>query len=278
MKLGINPWTVYGWELPETIGNKLIHSLSEIGCEGLELVLDEGNNTSEILIAEKNKITKSLHEVDMEVTSVATALFWQYNLASQNAEVRQKGLKVTRDGCKVAHAFGVPVFLAVAGLQEPNVEYERTYETAVVTLQEAGNIAADMGGIIGVENVPSSFLMSPGEYRRFFEDVNHPAVKAYLDFGNGTMFGGCYPENWITAVKDNIALVHAKDYDAGGNSFVCCGLGDLNWEVVVQALHQVEYNEYLVVETPPKGGRGKPTYLSGMHAAQTSLNWLKKWY
>ncbi|NMB65747.1 MAG: TIM barrel protein, partial [Spirochaetes bacterium] len=161
MKLGMNPWTVYGWELPESIGDHLIKELAKIGCQGLELVLDEGKNTAEILITDKNKLTDSLQSNNMEVTSVATALFWQYNLASQNADVRQKGLKVVRDGCEIAQAYDVPVFLVVAGLQEANVEYERTYETAVITLQEAGKIAADLGGIIGVENVPSSFLMSP---------------------------------------------------------------------------------------------------------------------
>jgi sugar phosphate isomerase/epimerase len=205
---------------------------------------------------------------------VGSTLFWRYNLASQDEDVRRQGLETLRAGCRVAGAYGARVVLVVAGLQEPGTEYARSYETALVSLRSAADYAADLGVVIGVENVPSNFLCSPGEYARFLEDAGHPAVKAYLDFGNGAAIGKSYPENWITAVRDHIALVHAKDYDQGFDAFVPCGQGDLAWDKIFTALHDVGYDDYLIVETPPRGGRGQPSRAAGLAAAQTSLTWL----
>jgi L-ribulose-5-phosphate 3-epimerase len=277
MKLAMNPWTVYGWELPETLGGSLIKALAKFGCQGFELVMDEGHNSSEKLIAQNSEIIAHLKDTGMGIPGVATALFWQYNLASQDESIRKHGIDVIRNGCKVAQSYGAPVFLAVAGLQEPGIDYCYTYETAVLSMRQAGKIAADHGVTIGVENVPCNFLMSPGEFRNFLNDVDHPNIKAYLDFGNGTMYGGAYPENWITAVRGCVALIHAKDFDPIYNEFVCCGQGGINWERVFSALKDIGYDGYLIVETPPRGGNGKPSLEAGLQAAQTSLSWLKKW-
>ncbi len=104
--------------------------------------------------------------------------------------------------------------------------------------------------------------------------MNHPAAQAYLDFGNGASIGPGYAENWITALRGRIAMVHAKDHDQGSKAFVCCGQGDLAWERVFSALGDVGYDDYLIVETPPKGGRGQPSQAAGLQAARSSLTWL----
>ena len=196
------------------------------------------------------------------------------NLASQDPDLRHQGVEVIRGGCDVAAAYGAGVFLVVAGQQEPHTEYARTYETAVRTLRQAADYAADQGIVVGVENVLTNFLGSPGEYAHFIADVDHPSVRAYLDFGNGMSVGPGYPENWITAVRGHIAAVHAKDYDRGLKAYVCCGEGDLPWADTFSALREVGYDGYLLVETPPKAGCGQPTPAAGLHAARTSLSWL----
>ena len=275
MKSGVNLWTVYGWDPEETVSAEVLRGLAGFGSQGVELVLDEGQNSAEILLAQKDRIHGQMADTGMEIPSIASALFWQYNLAAQDPALRAKGLDVIRKGCLVAQAFGARVFLVVAGLQEPGVEYQRTYATAVETLCQAAKEAQDLGVILGVENVPSNFICSPGEYAGLLRAVGHPAVQAYVDFGNGASIGPGYPENWIRAVSGQIAMVHAKDYDQGFRGFVCCGQGDLNWESVFSALKDAQYDDYLFVETPPKGGRGVPTRAAGLHAAQTSLNWLQ---
>ena len=275
MKLGVNLWTVYGWEPPEIVSRDVLQALARMGSQGVELVMDEAHHTPEALLA-RGELAAQIKDAGLEVPAMGSVLFWRYNLASQNGELRQRGLETVEAGCCVAKAFGARVFLVVAGIQEPGTEYARSYETAVTSLRQAARCAHDTGIVLGVENVPANFLCSPGEYARFIQDVGDPMVQAYLDFGNGTMIGSGYPENWITAVRGHIAMVHAKDYDEGFKGFVCCGQGDLNWQTVFAALKQVGYDDYLIVETPPKGGRGQPGRDGGLHAAQASLAWLRQ--
>lgn len=275
MKLGVNLWTVYGWDLPEMVSADVLGALAAMGSQGVELIIDEHHNTPESLLRRKEELGSLLADAGLEVPAVATGLFWRYNLASQDEDVRARGMELIRQGCGVAQAYGAKCVLILAGQQETHVEYARSYTTAITSVREAAEYAVDQGIVIGVENVQGNFLCSPAEYARFLADVDHPSVQAYLDFGNGASVGPGYPENWIMAVKGRIAQVHAKDYDVGFESYACCGLGDLVWEDVFSALRAVGYDDYLIVETPPRGyGRGRPTRAAGLHAARTSLSWL----
>lgn len=274
MKLGMNLWTVYGWNLPGPVAPGVIRAIGAMGAQGVELVLDEEGNSLQHLLARRGDLSPVLEACDLEVPSVATTLFWRYNLASQDEGLRRRGVEIIREGCEVARAFGARVFLVVAGQQEPQTEYARSYETAVASVREGAGYAADLGVAIGVENVLGNFLCSPGEYAQFIADVGHPSVQAYVDFGNGMSVGSGYPENWITALRGRIAMVHAKDYDRAFGAYVCCGQGDLSWEDTYAALRSVGYDDYLIVETPPRGGRGEPSRAAGLQAAETSLRWL----
>jgi hexulose-6-phosphate isomerase len=276
MRIGINLWTIYGWSLPELVSEEALRGTGALGVPGVELVLDDRANSADELLRHADALKAVLAENRLEVPSVASALFWRYNLASQDSAVRQRGAEIIRDGCRVAREFGARVFLLVAGQQEPRTPYARTYETAVATLREAADYAADLGIVLGVENVGTSFLCSPGEYAQFLVDVAHPAVQAYLDFGNGASVGNGFAENWVTAVRGRIGMVHAKDYDRGLRTHPCCGQGDLPWEDVFSALHDVGYDDYLIVETPPREGRGVPSRAAGLAAAETSARWLER--
>ena len=227
MKLGVNLWTIYGWDLPEPIDIQVLEQLPEMGSEGVEIVFDESQNTPERLLERKDELVSGLADLGLDIPAVGTTLFWRYNLASQDAEIRDSGLKTVKAGCRVASAFGARVVLVVAGQQEPETEFVRSYETAVASLRQGAQYAADQGVTLGIESVPGNFLCTPGEYAQFIADVDHPSVGAYLDFGNGASIGSGYPENWITAVRGRIAIVHTKDYDRRAQVFVSCGLGDL---------------------------------------------------
>lgn len=278
MKLGVNLWTVYGWRPPEPISVEVFKALSDMGAQGVELIIDEANNPAEMWLSKQESWKSLFQEIGLEIPSVATTLFWQYNLASQDKAKRERGIEVGQAGCRVAQAFGAQVFLIVAGVQEPNTDYQISYKNALNSIRTMADYAESLGITIGIENVPSNFLCSPGEYAQFIADVRHPAVKAYLDFANGAAIGNGFPENWIKAVGDSTAIVHAKDRDQGLNAFVCCGQGDLQWDDIFRALQEVHYDGYLIIENPPRGGQGIPNQAAGLSAAQTSLNWLSRYF
>lgn len=274
-KIGMSLWTIYGWKPEEPVSAEILQTIADLGAEAVELVVDEAYHTEDLLMARKGDLHAALEAAGLEVPSVATALFWRYNLASQDEAVRRKGVAIIEQECRVAREFGARAILVVAGLQEPQTEYRRTYETAVRTLREAASYAHDLGITIGVEHVPCNFLTTPGEYAQFLTDVDHPAVQAYVDVGNawGTYRG--YPENWVGAVKDRIAMTHVKDYSQE-NGFSVCGRGDLNWTAAMEALRDAGYSRPLIVETPPDYGRRGQDIPAGIEAAQESVAWLKE--
>lgn len=276
MNVGTNLWTVYGWQLTSPISTETLRRLGEVGSRCVELVMDEHHNSADALIQRRLELMSALERADMTVPSIGSVLFHQYNFASKDDSIRNRAFMTAQDGCRVAAAFGAGVLLVIAGQQEPGVEYEQTYQTAVESLQRTASYAAAEGITLGVENVPGNFLSSPGEYARFIRDVDRPNVRAYLDFGNGAAIGPSFPENWITAVSGLIALVHAKDYDSKMGAFVCCGQGDLDWEAVRGALDIVRYDGCLIVETPPHGGAGTIDPSAGLEAAQMSIAGLKR--
>jgi L-ribulose-5-phosphate 3-epimerase len=277
IKIGVNLWTVYGWNVPEPILPEVLRAVGGTGVAGVELVLDESANTADALLGRRAELQAALASAELEVPSVATTLFWRYNLASQDPQVRRRALGIVRDGCRLARGYGARVFLVVAGVQEHNTEYARTYDTAVETFQEAARLADGDGVILGIENVPSSFLSTPREYAQFLADVDRPAVRAYLDPANGAALGNGYPENWVTAVRGRIAMAHAKDYDRRLRVHVPCGQGELGWDAIVATLRSVGYDDYLMIETPPMGGQGRFGVEAGIAAAETSAKWLRRY-
>jgi L-ribulose-5-phosphate 3-epimerase len=282
VKLGVNLWTVYGWEPSEIVSIHVLERLSRIGAEGVELVIDEDHFHADRLIAEGDRLRPRLKDLGLEVPSIASGLFWKYNLGSSNKSVRHQGLEVIRQECRVARDYGAKVVLVVPGYQEPRTDYNLLYERSVESLQAAAKIAEEFGVTIGVENVAVSFLRSPREYSQFLKDIGSPWVAAYLDVGNVLALGIMeYPENWIMAVSDMIAIVHVKDFDKTDGSlrgFRLCGQGDLDWATVLEVMREAKYDNYLILETPPQHEAGQPFHYpdDGLEAAQVGLQFLKR--
>ena len=271
MKIGMNLWTVYGWSMPERLGDYVAHGLAAMGIDAVELVVDEGANSTEALLGCQPEVKATLGRHALQVPSVASALFWRYNLAARDEAMRQHAIALANGMCRVAAAYGAKAILVVAGLQEPHTPFALTWDNAVRSLRALGQTAAECGVFIGVENVGSNFLNSPGEMARLLADVGHPHVGCYLDLGNAMYVLKGYPENWCTALVGHIVAVHVKDVARKTGTIVNCGQGDLPWGEVLPVLKESGYDGYLMVETPPaSGGIG-----AGLAAARQSYDGLK---
>jgi len=254
MKIGMNLWTVYGWNMPEHLSDHVAGALAAMGIDGVELVVDEGANSVQALLADQQEVKATLARHGLAAPTVASGLFWRYNLASRDEAVRRRAIDLGVGSCRVAAAYGAKTILVVAGLQEPHTPFALTWNNAIRSLREVARVAEDLGVLVGVENVGSNFLNSPGEMARFLEDVGHPNVGCYLDLGNVMYVLRGYPENWCTALAGRIVAVHVKDVDRKTGAIVNCGQGDLPWGEVLPVLAQCGYDGYLMVETPPESG------------------------
>ena len=252
MKIGMNLWTIYGWQLPERASERVLGAVADMGIEAVELVVDEEMNSAQELLSQQDEIRAILARHNLTVPTIASALFWKYNLGSKDEEARRRGIEIIQGMCRVAKVYGARTILVVAGQQEPHTPYALTWNTAIRSIRQAAKTAEDLGVLIGVENVGTNFLDSPGEMARFIADVDHPNVGCYLDLGNAMYVFEGYPENWCTALAGKIVAVHVKDYDKKSGQLVYCGQGDLPWAEVLPVLKECGYDDYLMVETPPE--------------------------
>jgi hexulose-6-phosphate isomerase len=274
MQLGMNLWTVYGWRLSARPDERVLAAIAEMGVQAIELVVDEETNSAENLLAHQQELKALLDKYHLTVPSVASALFWRYNLGAKDDSTRAHAIGIVEGMCRVAKAFGAKTVPLVAGQQEPHTPFSLTWNHAVRSIRQAARTAEELGILIGVENVGSNFLDSPGEMARFLDEVNHPNVGVYLDLGNAMAVLNGYPENWCTALAGRIYCVHVKDYDRKLRRSVNCGQGNLPWGEVLPVLKECGYDSYLFIETPPEPAG---TLDDGLAAARESISGMRQY-
>jgi len=254
MKKGINLWSVEWPSILKELDNKKVaRRLREIGYDGVELIFDDSSfdptrKTHEEIL----RTAEDFKSEGLEIPSVATGVFWKYNLGSIDEKVRRKGIEYGKAGVKMAGVVGASSILVVPGVASPEIPYEELYANSLKSVKELADFGKDYGVTMAVENVWNKFLYSPMEFKRFIMDVGMRNVKVYLDVAN--LLAISYPENWIHSLGNMISNVHAKDFDisiGNINGFRNVLKGNVDWKKVFKLLEAAGYDGYLTVECPP---------------------------
>lgn len=256
MKKGINQWA-----FPANLTFREIFTLAKkYGFQGLELCPDE---EGPFPLKPKKDVLQELYSLSRDtgvaIRSLATGLFWKYNLASPDASCREKAKDVVKALVDLAHELSVPSVLVIPGYVhvpwDPSSElvpYDEVLKRAKESLQEVLLHAQSAGVILALENVWNECFLSPLEFASFIDSFASPFIRAHFDTGNVVLFG--YPEHWIAILGKRIATVHVKDFKkaVGTLSGFCLPLeGDVHWPKVMESLRNIPYNDYLIAEFIP---------------------------
>jgi len=257
MKKGISQWAFGNKSLKECF--KLA---KEAGFDGVEVAIaEEGEITLNSTKKDIQKIVDASRSVGIEISSLATGLFWSYSLTSDNSSEQKKAKDIVKKMLEVASWLEVDAILVVPGAVDvffkPNfsvVSYDKVYERSFDALKELAPIAESYKVNIAIENVWNKFLLSPIEMQNFVDSVGSHYVGVYFDVGNVVTFG--FPEQWIKILGKRIKRIHFKDFKKSvgtADGFVNLLYGDVNWPDVISALKEVGYNNYVTAELfPPK--------------------------
>jgi L-ribulose-5-phosphate 3-epimerase len=256
MKKGINIWSFSG----ETDISTCIKIAKDAGFDGIELALNEtGPLSLESTVNEVRTYRKQADEIGIELTSLASGLYWGNSLTSSKVEIRKKAQSIVKKQLEFAAVLGVDTILVVPGAvgvdfipDSEVVPYDTAYNYALEALTQLADEAKAHQVSIGIENVWNKFLLSPLEMRNFIDTINSDYVGAYFDVGNVLYTG--YPEHWIRILNKRIKKVHFKDYrrDAGNLSgFVDLLAGNVNYPEVIKALEEIGYDDYVIAEMIP---------------------------
>ena len=257
-KKGINQWA-----FPSQMKLENIFKLAKkTGFDGVEVIIaKEGEINLNSTEKDIKNIVELSNSVGIEISSLATGLFWDYSLTSDNSSEREKAKMIVKKMLEVANWLGVNTILVVPGAVDvffkpnfPVVSYDKVYERSFQALKELAPIAETYKINIAIENVWNKFLLSPVEMKHFIDSIGSPYVGVYFDVGNVLQIG--FPEQWIKILGSRIKKVHVKDFKKSVGTmegFVNLLYGDVNWPDVISALKEIGYNSYIIAELfPPK--------------------------
>lgn len=256
MKKAISIWSFPGdvsWE-------KKLQWAKDAGFAGFEVDLSEdGVVNMKSSDADLAKVRSAVEKAGLQLTSLATGMYWGANPVSADSGVRAQAKAIIEKQITAAAGLGLDTILVVPGSVGADfipgceiVPYDVAYERATAFIREALPLAEKHKVVIGVENVWNKFLLSPLEMRAFIDQFQSEYVRSYFDVGNTLAFG--YPEHWISILGSRIRRVHFKDYRRAVGSvdgFVDILSGDVNWPAVVSALRSVKYEGWVTAEMIP---------------------------
>lgn len=256
MKTSINIWSFHGID---ALDDQLALA-QQAGFEGIELDLSEdGPLTERTTPAQAKAVLSKVHEAQLQLSGLATGLYWGSNPVSADSAVRQRADEIIAAQIRLASALEVDTILVVPGCVGadfiPNCEivpYNLAYQRATAFIERALPLAESSGVTIALENVWNKFLLSPLEMRDFIDQFKSERVGSYLDVGNALATG--YPEHWIEILGPRIRRVHFKDYRRAVGTvdgFVDLLAGDVNWPAVVKALKSIGYKGWIAAEMIP---------------------------
>ena len=255
MKKGIHQWS-----FPEIMSIKdRIRLAKDAGFDGIELMIHPDKGISlESSVKGLNELRNFANEVGLEIKTLSFKyLNW---LTSNDKEKRFNAVQNISKALEIAKHLEAETLLVIVGgvdvsIFDPSeeiVSYDNAYVNAIEGLKELIPVAEKFNVDIGIENVPTKFIMSPLEFARIIDEVGNSMIGAYLDVGNARMFG--YPEQWIRILGTRIKKVHIKDFKAKIGTisgFAPLLEGDVNWKEVIKAFNEVGYNNYLTAEILP---------------------------
>lgn len=285
MKKGISYWSFQGGLEGKADIEAVLKEAKATGFDSVELCYPGGAITPDVDENTCKNIAKAAKSIGVEISSLATGVYWGCSLTATKADVRKQAIDHTKKMLNIARWLGTDAILVVPGAVDvffdPNAEhipYDEVYKLAKQSIKACVSTAEKVKVALCLENVWNKFLLSPLEYRDFIDSFKSNYVKAYFDCGNTRLNG--FPEHWIQLLgKKRLGRIHWKDFKfvfygggetgeageiasgcrkiaagsgwAGAYSFCRLGAGDVDWKAVMAAFKKVGYNGYITAEMLP---------------------------
>ena len=221
----------------------LIRKAKKMGFDGVEIPMGH----LELINVEKAK--KELKNQDMEcIGSVALSL--DHDLISDDEETRRRGIEWMKRCVKITSELGGDLVCGViyagwgkiTGKSRTETEWHRSVEA----LREISRFARDYDVTLGIEPInrfETYFLNTASDAVKLAKDVGEPNIKVHLD----TFHMNIEEKNFYDPIKqagDLLWHMHCCENDRG-----IPGTGHVNWNEVFQALSEIDYDRWLVIES-----------------------------
>jgi L-ribulose-5-phosphate 3-epimerase len=212
--------------------------------------------------ADAETMKAASEQVKLPIHSVMNTDHWKYPFSSPDPAVVEKSLEGARVSIRNAHLWGAETVLLVPAVVNAQTTYREAYQRSQPAIKKLLPLAEELNVTLALEEVWNKFLLSPLEFARYIDEFNSPKIRAYFDVGNVVLYG--YPQDWIRTLGPRIAKLHIKDFsfrhdktvDASVARWMPLGEGDIDWNAIYSALHDIGYHGTATVELEPADAAG----------------------
>lgn len=228
-------------------------TLSEDKLPLLEKLKTLGYDTIELPMFDKNvknaaRWGKELDALGLERTGTC-AYGPEDNLIAADAKIRRSGIdanKIILDCCAAAGCRTMAGNSASAlGVFSGSPPTEDEWKWAVEGMREVAEHAEQVGVKIGLEALnrfEAYFINCVADGVRFVKEVDHPFCGMMYDTFHANIEEKC-PREALRCVSEVLNHVHISENDRSTP-----GSGGVAWETTFDALHEIGYDGFLVVE------------------------------
>ena len=221
---------------------------NQIAAIEIALPLDQCNSTD---YKEVQKLSGRYH-IDLWSYHLPFCPFRIIDIASLNPELRENSIKLYTSLIEKAADVGVDKFVVHPSAEPiaPNDRSDRL-KYSMQTLDQLAEIAHRNGAVIAVEDLPRTCLgntaqeiqqlISANDKLRVCLDTNHLLSESNTNF--------------VKQLSDKIVTMHVSDYDFVDEKHWLPGEGKVDWQALLSALQQVNYQGVWMYEiglTAPK--------------------------
>jgi sugar phosphate isomerase/epimerase len=214
----------------------------QLGFEGIELPISR-HDLRDPARARLQRLQAAANATGLEIPSL---LMGDHNrlgsIASTDAAIVEAAREDVRQGIEWAAALGAAVIL-VPFFANGDIVTEEEFQQAVASFQELSPIAHAHGVILAFEG-----YLSAGEILRMAAAVNSPAFGCYFDLAN-VVSRGRDAATEIRELNGLIVQVHMKESRPGALP-AHPGLGWVDYSRCAIALQEIDYDGWMVLETP----------------------------
>ncbi|MFB0522900.1 MAG: sugar phosphate isomerase/epimerase family protein [Candidatus Bathyarchaeia archaeon] len=252
MRLGFS--TVM-YEETDLTYSEIVRKADQLGYEGIELNLREWPSESNV-----DQIKESLDGFNVEVAAIGTRhmhVTHRLYLASPSKNVREKALNYVTECVKIARRLNCPIVQAGWAFQGSKLEaqYDAAWKQAVESLKEVGSRCLEHGLQFVIEfacKQNAELVNTMEEALRMLDEVGSENVLVMADVFHIYMENDSL-RNTVLKAGDRLGYVHLADSDR-----LITGTGKINFPEFVDALREIDYKGYMIMEFNPGSNPDEP--------------------
>lgn len=201
-----------------------------------------------------NRLGQVAESVGIKICSICIGALHNYGLGDPNKDVRDQGISILKMTCKAAADLGVDKVL-VPFQQPADIEISVAQSYVVDSLKKCIDMAQEYDILLALENMPNDLYGPADKILEIIEQVGSDYCQVYYDIANPEV-KQIHAKDEIPILSNLIKQAHIKDLKIKSSEreieVVNIGEGDLDLRSGIDALKEINYEGFVVVEVPTK--------------------------